>query len=445
MDEWQDCYNLGWNKIIVKEAFSHPAKFSRGLILRIYDHAKEMGWIKPGDIVIDPFGGVALGAFYAGKFNLIWIGVELEKKFVKLGEENIELWGLQGTARIVQGDSRRLWEALNCQCRNEWDEDPACICGSGVKHCPKHCDIEKADLVVSSPPYEGSMNSTDTEFIKKHLDDTGRDYRKPGHQSLIGKFGSSNGQLGNMKEGDIDLCVSSPPYAESFDKYGKGDKTEQGIQRPPSYGDTPGQLASMYYFEHGRSRGIKGESGDTFWSASKEIVQGCYDLLKPGGRAIWVCKDYIKNKKRVPFSDRWQTLCESVGFRLVCRHKAMLIKESKGFFHTDKKERKSFFRRLAESKGSPPIDWEDIICMEKPENYKNDAGIDLVVSSPPFTTQFPAHDKQENYKGFEKIGSVKNQQTGYRYADNTEGNLASMKEGDIDLVLTNKKDDKEDL
>ena len=29
-------------------------------------------------------------------------------------------------------------------------------------------------------------------------------------------------------------------------------------------------------------------------------------------------------------------------------------------------ERKSFFRRLAEKKGSPRIDWEDVIIMRKP-------------------------------------------------------------------------------
>ena len=27
--------------------------------------------------------------------------------------------------------------------------------------------------------------------------------------------------------------------------------------------------------------------------------------------------------------------------------------------------RKSFFRRLAEKKGSPKIDWEDVICLER--------------------------------------------------------------------------------
>ena len=91
----------------------------------------------------------------------------------------------------------------------------------------------------------------------------------------------------------------------------------------------------------------------------------------PSGKAIFVCKDYIKKGRRVPFSDRWLALCESVGFKLVCRHKAMLVKEHGTQITTsgeDEKiitERKSFFRRLAESKGSPHIDWEDVLCLIK--------------------------------------------------------------------------------
>jgi hypothetical protein len=48
----------------------------------------------------------------------------------------------------------------------------------------------------------------------------------------------------------------------------------------------------------------------------------------------------------------------------------MLVKEThdNGLFGeiVEKKERKSFFRRLAESKGSPPIDYETVLCMRKP-------------------------------------------------------------------------------
>jgi len=50
----------------------------------------------------------------------------------------------------------------------------------------------------------------------------------------------------------------------------------------------------------------------------------------------------------------------------------MLVKETTHetlFGHTEvkRKERKSFFRRLAESKGSPKIDFEVVLCMSRKE------------------------------------------------------------------------------
>jgi hypothetical protein len=55
----------------------------------------EEGWLHPGDLVIDPFGGVALGALDAMRLGLRWRGVELEPKFAELGNQNIGFWNAQ--------------------------------------------------------------------------------------------------------------------------------------------------------------------------------------------------------------------------------------------------------------------------------------------------------------------------------------------------------------
>ena len=120
-------------------------------------------------------------------------------------------------------------------------------------------------------------------------------------------------------------------------------------------------------------------AADSFWSAARLIVEQTYAVLKPGGHAVWVVKDYVRAGKVVPFADNWIRLCESVGFRLVCRHRALFISgsgEQRDAFGKHKKlvkARKSFFRRLAESKGSPAIDWETVACMEKPLTGQLDA------------------------------------------------------------------------
>jgi len=285
---WKGCYRFGWQNHLVPEAFSHPAKVSFTLAGKIYDHAIKMGWIKKGDTVLDPFGGICGFGFHALVNGINWVGVELEEKFVKLGQQNIDLWNRKfrdwpnlGTARIIRGDSRRIKEREG-----------------------------EFSMICSSPPFEKSL-TTKAEgtygLTEKGILPNGT---KRGGSIITGDYGNSKGQLGNT-------------------------------------------------------------SNDTFWEASKEIVQGCHELLKPSGMAIFVCKDYIKTGKRVPFSQRWASLCESVGFKIVCWHHAMLV-ENYGFRLTlDGQEeeiqtsRKSFFRRLAEKNGSPRIDHEDVICMRK--------------------------------------------------------------------------------
>ena len=86
---------------------------------------------------------------------------------------------------------------------------------------------------------------------------------------------------------------------------------------------------------------------------------------------MWVCKDFIRARKRVPFSNDWKTCCEAAGFEFVEWIKATLVKEQRhpGLFGEDvvkTTKRISFFRRLAEARGAPPIDEEDVIVMRKP-------------------------------------------------------------------------------
>lgn len=127
--EWQGCYSDSWQGVITPDSFQHPAKFARGLIHRIYAHMLERGYIAAGDSVVDPFGGIAAGAYDALLFGLHWTGCELEPRFVELGRRNIEKYrhdlrmlnGRLGSARLLQGDSRRLAEVVGagmgwCDC-----------------------------------------------------------------------------------------------------------------------------------------------------------------------------------------------------------------------------------------------------------------------------------------------------------------------------------------
>ena len=221
-------------------------------------------------------------------------------------------------------------------------------------------------LLVSSPPYAGIATGAGGLNTKPGTDgqQSGRSASAPS-QATDQRYGSSDGQLAVMAEGDVAAIVSSPPFEKSLSD-APSDAIRSGVGASfgasslgDGYGQTDGQIGA--------------ESGETFWQSAAEIVAQCYAILKPGGVAIWVTKDFVRKGKRVPFGDQWQALCESRGFVLECRHHAMLVEhhgEQDDLFGETKvlkTEHKSFFRRLHESKeGAVRIDWEDVICVRKP-------------------------------------------------------------------------------
>ena len=375
--QWHGCYSDSWQGVITPDAFAHPAKYARGLIRRIYQHMRARGYIMPGDRVVDPFGGIAAGAVDAMSMGLHWYGCELEPHFVALGNANIAkwrrdltMWGDRvGGAYLLQGDSRYL----------------ASLLGGGMS------------AAVSSPPYADAVNGTGEGPGARHdpIHHNGDNAHKV---SSANGYGATPGNLGNLSGDGFQAAVSSPPYSATGVEF-----TKTGLKKwQPGYSKFSGHEQGPYgakpevdlYNEHAymspewlkRRKDTARQQANiallpdtaidpeypTFWSAARAIVEQTYAVLRPGGYAVWVCKDFVRKGQRVPFSDQWQQLCEAVGFEPVERIAAMLVAD-----HGDQldifggatarlKERKSFFRRLAEKKGSPRIDHEDVIILRKP-------------------------------------------------------------------------------
>lgn len=246
--DWFGRYSSGWQKEIVPEAFSHPAKFARGLIRHIYEYVLEQGYLREGDTVLDPFGGVALGALDAMVHGLHYISIELEERFVQLGQQNIDLWNRRygggklrrwGTATILQGDSRNLVEVLEgarvkglissppfspdqpCASQTQAIKDyHAFTRGDGTKrdHVMRSAGNignmptgEPPQAIIGSPPHATS------EVVQSH----GRSWRveldeaEGSWRNIGSRYGDQDGQLGMMREGDVDAVIASPPFADS--------------------------------------------------------------------------------------------------------------------------------------------------------------------------------------------------------------------------------------
>jgi hypothetical protein len=228
--------------------------------------------------------------------------------------------------------------------------------------------------VVSSPPYSGIASGAGGLNTQppKHAGQQGGRSAESASQATDQRYGESAGQLARLPEGAVaDALVSSPPYegcpVVDAPRCGIGPAFKAGL-RPKGaslnsdgtprdgYGETSGQL--------GYTR------GETFWSAAAEIVRESHAILKPGGSAVWIVKSFVRNKAIVDFPGDWRRLCEACGFELVKEVHAMLVAEERVSHLWDgervtKRERKSFFRRLAESKGSPRIDFETVLFMVK--------------------------------------------------------------------------------
>lgn len=344
---------------------------SSGFVLRVGDDGapvipKVGENVLRSDLVVDCFGGVGGTAFHAMRNGLVWVGVELEKKFFDLAALNIELWEGElgeldsfGYAKILHGDSRNLVKIMR---------------DAGYLRAP--------DVVVSSPPYVHAVHSGNGIDASKL---TGNKAGKTS-QAFSEGYGESEGQLASLKEGEPpSIVISSPPYAGIATGAGglntkpgaDGQQSGRGAQAPSQdtdqrYGSSDGQLAVMQVGDVTDTAPVT----ETFWQAAGDIVAQCFEVLKPNGVAIWVVKDFVRKGVRIPFGDQWQALCESRGFVLACRHRAMLVEEygeQDDLFGEPKQlktERFSFFRRMAHAKGSPRIEWEDVICVQKPSHAK---------------------------------------------------------------------------
>jgi len=220
------------------------------------------------------------------------------------------------------------------------------------------------DSIITSPPFEDINVCQDPKY------QTGR---TSGGGPLYGDYGNSEGQIGKMKGGDLNGIVTSPPYEESLGH----NRGKAGAEREASgkykQGYTTGEITKEYYSHNPDN--IGNEKSKSYWEAMYKVYSECHKALKSGGYLVVVVKAYVKNKRRVPLPQQTLKLLIHLGFEPIERIKAMLTEETiqGNLFGSDivkTKSRKSFFRRLAENRGSPKIDWEEVLIVRKISQYQ---------------------------------------------------------------------------
>jgi hypothetical protein len=237
------------------------------------------------------------------------------------------------------------------------------------------------DAVVSSPPYAeiatgaGGLNTKPAKPGQQ-----GGRSPATASQDTDQRYGETDGQLARMALGEVSAVISSPPYERSMDSIENAALRAQRAegfacgQKNLCYGQNPYTFLSRdpSGLNNDQRKAIAAQNpqigaleGDTFWTAARDIVRECHALLRPGGYAVWIVKAFVRNGKRVDFPGDWRRLCEACGFEVVKEVRAMLVHEERRPHLFDgervvRRERKSFFRRLSEKKGAPSIDWETV-------------------------------------------------------------------------------------
>lgn len=161
-------------------------------------------------------------------------------------------------------------------------------------------------------------------------------------------------------------AVTSPPFSTietSVRKKMSGEIADLWgrVATVQNQGQTPGNLASLVGIQRTPQSmaALLTDQDDTYWSAALKIYQAVYRLLSEGGVMAVVVKDLVRNKQRIPIADLTQQALEVVGFKPIGVTFAMQVSED------GTKEYKHFFRRDWEKKGSPRIDWENVLWVRK--------------------------------------------------------------------------------
>lgn len=241
-----------YKAIMPEEAVQHPAKFNTNLVEFLIKK-----YTKHGDVVLDPMAGSGVLGVIAALHGRHAIQVEIEEKFfswMEKARENVEkIPSLTPKGKIVNicGDARRLSELLS------------------------RVDI---DAIITSPPYSSQWGVADKNRPKATFEREKR-YRE-NHPELKGKrpplpgaYSDSMENIGNLPLGNIDVIITSPPYAD-VKKGGEADEDKMAERWDKAF----------------REKGEKWNSWGKTWT-----TEGRKRALKALGSGYSVSEDNIGN------------------------------------------------------------------------------------------------------------------------------------------------------
>jgi hypothetical protein len=386
--------------LMPEEARQHPAKYNTELIEFLIEK-----YTQPGDVVADVMAGTGVLGVIAALKGRDAVQVELEPKYMEWMEkarENVEkLNTLTPKGRIVNilGDSRRLTELLaehvgtiitsppfgdtnlaagDPERRRERllqaGHDPSDFLGGSARNAVlRH--YGQADAVIVSPPYSNTnpFDKKDPEFWER-AHELGNRWT-PDPPLGVRNKNLSQGNIGNLPLGPIDVVITSPPFGEANrgggiavkgyeGKHGRDPELHLRHDRPLSdnpdnisnlaFGDTAQLVEQQGDLQQLYKRLLTKKGQPTYLSEMLLVYKNMFEILRPDGTACVVVKPFIKDRKVVDLPHITWCLLRAIGFTLEKAYKWRI-------------ERPSFWRILYAKKNPsvPLVAHEYVVVVRK--------------------------------------------------------------------------------
>jgi hypothetical protein len=418
--EWRGCYGSGakYNKYIIPESTSHPAKMSWELLSRIFKHLESMNLLTPDSVVIDFMSGTGRTNTMAALRRYRTISVELEPHFIEMiagydcDGKSISDFKIEPC--VCKSDTlhkpHKITTGLfDVECSGNPRIVPVCRCGDKIHHRKHHIPgnrellaqvtgrkvkwdvicgdarelrrlINLTDMVgVVSPPYFSQVAYQDKEFIRSIAEDKSqryRDGRLKGHfatpeairryaEKIMETYSLDPRNIGNLPDKPL-AAIVSPPYGEAqqgggiaIEGYNDPHIHEMGKNQPGKVGRQCGYMKEF----HGSDPANIGNLKDVPLVA---VVSPPYqDTAMPMG-----CPSHIRKLAR---EGKWDEAIEIE--RIV--EAENVKKGNKYAVSTDETIRKKIEMALEREKGN---------YSENPDNIGNLKDVPLVgIMSPPYS------------------------------------------------------------
>jgi DNA modification methylase len=232
-----------------------------------------------------------------GEANAERMAERWDEKFREKGES----WDTWGKTWRTPGRMKGL-EALGSGYSND---------KSNIGNLP----FGKIDTIITSPPYEGSLEGT-----SRHT---------------CGGVASRDPKLAQTGT-YADVVITSPPYDNAVHCRGHSEYQEKLTEEKKlfmdEYGKSNANIGNLKSSDEEYEALVEGlmtrDGKPTYLSEMLKVYSEMYKVLKPGGLAIIIVKPFIRNKKVVDLPYYTWILMSKVGFKLEKLYKLRLQNQS---------------------------------------------------------------------------------------------------------------------